>query len=407
MADTTSAIPAICISPALFEPPPAESPSIFSSLSMGVSNEDEGYRAKHLAPSPQSPGFARQLSPLRPADAPVTGKGLERERFEALLKTSRERNAALGNKKAVDLRKEIALKAHKTKQVERRALFLSKVLAPPSPTATHLAKTPPESPAIFHYSLPSPGYLVSPLAAFDSDDPSVLLHREPWVEQVDFRLLEPLQSKQNMKSPTLRAANDLQRLKPLPSLDQITARLSSCGQVSARHGEGAPRSTRQLPAFLQLGSRRVPKHDSTEHTTFKPRPSLPIGVGRLRTPVRTTPSSGEMCKTPHIPPPTSPSSHLSPGIQITTTVVPRMHSTSPSELSERNVNQIASEWRARKSKDMLKTLRRRTTVTPLAGHVQEGQDDDRLKRRISAPPELQICERSGFAHPVLSLPGGF
>jgi hypothetical protein len=83
---------------------------------MGGSTEDEGYRLKHLAPSPQSPGFARQLSPLRPADAPVTGKGLERERFEALLKTSRERNAALGNKKAVDLRKEIALKAHKTKQ---------------------------------------------------------------------------------------------------------------------------------------------------------------------------------------------------------------------------------------------------------------------------------------------------
>jgi len=115
-----------------------------------------------------------------------------------------------------------------------------------------------------------------------------------------------------------------------------------------------------------------------------------------------------MYKTPHIPPPTSPSSHLAPGIQITTTVVPRMYSiSSSSELSESNVNQIASEWRARKSKDMLKTLRRRTTVTLLAGHLQEGQDDDRLKRRISAPPELQICERSGFAHPVLSLPGGF
>lgn len=39
-------------------------------------------------------------------------------------------------------------------QVVRRALFLSKVLAPPSPTATTLPKTPPESPAIFHYVCP-------------------------------------------------------------------------------------------------------------------------------------------------------------------------------------------------------------------------------------------------------------
>jgi hypothetical protein len=43
---------------------------------------------------------------------------LERERFEELLKASRERNAALGSKKALDLRKEIAIKVHKTKQGE-------------------------------------------------------------------------------------------------------------------------------------------------------------------------------------------------------------------------------------------------------------------------------------------------
>ena len=53
---------------------------------------------------------------MRPKDAPVTGKGLERERFDALLKASRERNAAVGSKKQTDLRKEIALKVHRNKQ---------------------------------------------------------------------------------------------------------------------------------------------------------------------------------------------------------------------------------------------------------------------------------------------------
>jgi hypothetical protein len=57
-----------------------------------------------------------QLSPLRPPDSPVKATGLERERFEAMLKASKERSAAVGAKKEADLRKEIALKTHKSKQ---------------------------------------------------------------------------------------------------------------------------------------------------------------------------------------------------------------------------------------------------------------------------------------------------
>lgn len=75
---------------------------------------------------------------------------------------------------------------------ERRALFLSKIGAPPSPTAISLPKTPPESPAIFHYSLPSPG-LVSPLAHFETleEEDDEFAPRKVWVEQVDFKLLPP------------------------------------------------------------------------------------------------------------------------------------------------------------------------------------------------------------------------
>ena len=122
--------------------------------------------------------------------------------------------------------------------VERRALFLSKVNAPPSPTATGLPKTPPESPSIFHYSLPSPG-LVSPLALFESlqqDEttgspqfPSV----QPWVEQVEYRRLMVANSR-------------------IPSLEQITAHLSTQGHPAASKEERPPIP---LPTFLRPSSR--------------------------------------------------------------------------------------------------------------------------------------------------------
>ena len=73
--------------------------------------------------------------------------------------------------------------------MERRTLFLSKIDALLSPTAASLPITPPESPAVFHFTLPSgPPGLVSPLALFetlekdkDKDCPPLVC-----IEQVDF-----------------------------------------------------------------------------------------------------------------------------------------------------------------------------------------------------------------------------
>lgn len=383
--------------------------SLFSSSSFDLMTpKDDCFQ--HLSPtpseSPRSPEHFRQLSPLRPDDAPVVGRGLERERFETLLRASRERNAIVGAKRAVDLRKEIALRAHKNKRVERRALFLCKILAPPSPTATFMPKTPPDSPAIFHYSLPSPG-LVSPLAMFE-DDSIAQQTCEPWVEQVDFRLPVPLQSKQIRN---VARSNDVKRVKSLPSLDQITARLSTHGHTYPRPEESISRSERRLPAFLQ--SKVSTSCTETPEPTTTSRPSLSIGVGRLRMPARgqtvVSPQPVKARETSRLLPPQSPHSPLTPGLQITTTVVPRTSTTSPTELSETNLNLFA-ESRARKSHDMLSTLRRRTTVPSaqgLTGYDQEEEEEERKSRRISAPAELPWRERSGFKHPVLSVPGGF
>ena len=205
--------------------------------------------------------------------------------------------------------------------VERRALFLSKIQAPPSPTAVLLPKTPPESPAIFHYSLPSPG-LQSPLAVFETlatEDPT-RPPRKTWVEQVEFRLPGQLSSK-----PSLRSAPALSRTQ-LPSLDQITAHLNSQGNTATQR-----RETTRLPAFLQ--SRRTQERAAVAPASAaEARPALPADVGRLRFPVRTpTPPSPELPKAEVAPKgvlPPSPSSPKSK-LEITTTVVPLTSSKSP------------------------------------------------------------------------------
>ncbi|KAJ6574832.1 hypothetical protein B0H19DRAFT_934912 [Mycena capillaripes] len=386
-------LPQISVSLAPEETLPQEPYSPFSWSTSPAGGDDDGFRPVHLTPPPTSTRFIRQLSPLRPSEAPVTGQGLERERFEALLKASKERNSAVGAKKGNDLRKEIALKAHGKKQVERRALFLSKVLAPPSPTATLMPKTPPDSPAIFNYTLPSPG-LVSPLALFESlnENPAygpLSYAREPWVEQVDFRLPAELRKAKAVSTP--KPTTHAKPAKPIPSLDQISARLSTQGHVRTPSAEAAERKLR-LPAFLA-----------------QPRPTAPrltIGVGRLQMPVRNaTPDKAD--NLPNMPP-RSPCYPLSPNLQVTTLVVPRTAPTgSPTELSESNL--LALNSRERRAKDMLSTLRKRTRPSE-NGRLSEMHDDtlvDRKWKRRSAPAELSPRARSGFEHPVLAMPGGF
>lgn len=112
-----SPVPEISISLASPEEPVPEPFSPFAQCSFLTDNQDS-FRPALLSPPPSSMVSPRQLSPLRPKDVPVTGKGLERERFEALLQASRDRNAAIGSKKHTDLRKEIALKVHRSKQGE-------------------------------------------------------------------------------------------------------------------------------------------------------------------------------------------------------------------------------------------------------------------------------------------------
>ena len=290
--------------------------------------------------------------------------------------------------------------------VERRALFLSKLRAPPSPSAIGLPKTPPESPAIFHYTLPSPG-LASPLAMFDTF-PFFHNSVEPWVEQVDFRLPEDIRSK-SLNPKAIHALQtghtQLPKAKHLPSLEQISVRMSSNG-----HELPAPPSRSgsppRLPAFLQTHTTKPPRDITTTPTKVN---RLPVGVGRIRAPTKATPAPVPRQSLPIppkinriVPPPQSPRSPLMPNLQITTTIVPRSVTLSPTELSEQNLLGLS---RTRTAKDMLSALKRRTQnqLPDLYFDLEEEKE----KRRRSSPAELPTLPRSGFRHSVLDLPGAF
>lgn len=365
-------LPEISISHAPSQEHQAEPYSPFGESFTKVKQNPDAYRPALLTPPPGS--IPKTLSPLRPVDTVNEGTGMQRERFESLLKASRLRQSAVPAKKDNGLLREISLKAHKNKQIERRALFLSKVLAPPSPTATCTPKTPPESPAIFHYSLPSPG-LSSPLSHFESlDTLESAAPKQYWVEQVDFKMpSKPVERKvAAVYTPATKAS------RHLPSLAQISAHLHTRSAAeSAVENVGS-----RLPAFLTKNAHgRSPTPPGV-------RPRLLANVGRLSMPIRVpqpTKAASNML------PPATPTSPLTPKLQVTTMLVPRTSTTSPTQLTETVLRSLES--REHRAKTMISTIRKRQPVQServLTGNDSDYEQSKRmvLTKRRSAPGDL-------------------
>ncbi|KAG9102861.1 hypothetical protein FRC06_000925 [Ceratobasidium sp. 370] len=224
-------VPSICISPAADAVVHPDTPALEPS-----SPEAQSPRSAHLLPPPVLSPLRRSLAPSGKA---MDKKGLDQSTFEDLLIANRERATKRSVSAADRLRREVVVKAHHSKQFERRALFLSKIAAPPSPTSAETAVTPPESPAVFHFTLPSPG-LASPLELFET-----VKARDSWIEHVDYN------------------HNCTKRMPSrLPSLDQITARLRPTVVVESpapvlaadRQDEVKPRASR-LPDSIRASTR--------------------------------------------------------------------------------------------------------------------------------------------------------
>jgi len=262
--------------------------------------------------------------------------------------------------------------------VERRARFLLKVAEPPSPSAAYEPKTPPESPAIFNYSLPSPG-LISPLAMYEHLEEECITSN-PWTEQVDFRLPKSAAKlKQNRPVVSFKSG------KGLPSLDEISARMSF------KNPSGAHQATPRLPSFLQKkrGAAAVEPEASAM--------PAPITIGRLRLPGSRSRGAS--------PPPEqkiyeTPPSPVTPRLQVTTTVIPRMRTSAPTNLTESNLEAFSRSY-------LLGPVRRRSSISHSQVPVPTTPIEERAFRRRSAPAELPLRPRAQFKHPVLDIPGGF
>lgn len=311
-----------------------------------------------------------------------------------------------------------------------------------------MPKTPPDSPAEFHYSLPSPG-LASPLALFGAlaADDSARAKRVVRVERVDFRAIaaakpkveveldiegkdsKETRSTQHEATPaferpsiTVSPAPATRRTRPgharqrsIPSLEQITERYAQTpapapavvSQEPAPVQAPVPSGSR-LPAFL-VARRQTPSPPPAETATSvatpvaaeKTRPRL-ARMGRIPTPPSEAPSAVPIAAS--IPFPSTPTS---------TTTQPQPQPPSPCP---------RARSRTSTARDMLCAVRRRTVLygfpapvsprewamlKPCGGGAQDGRFAVNPKR-ISAPAELGVRRpRTGFAHPVLALPGGF
>jgi len=122
-----SPVPSISIHFAAEELPVPEPASPFDRIAFNTSspkmpsplsplyNRDDQLRSTHLLPPPLlSPKQAEQHQHIKAA-RPSGGAGLDQARFQALLQASR---SPTGTSKALDLRKEVAWKAHKSKQCQ-------------------------------------------------------------------------------------------------------------------------------------------------------------------------------------------------------------------------------------------------------------------------------------------------
>jgi hypothetical protein len=372
-----TSIPHIRISPA--SPVKAYREPYSPFLSVGNPDKDDsGCPPQSLSPQYRFPAISpRHSSPLRPADCPPPRES-HRDQFDLLLEVSRDKRAALGSRKVPDLRKELAIKNQRNKQLERRALFLSRIQEP-TLSATG-SKTPVEFPSVGHRTLPSLG-LGSPLfcSSAEGHDGWIgkdLPGRRTWFEskQVDCRL--------PISKP--KADLNLGRRK-LPSLEEITARVGPFHSPPSMAKEPIF-ATPRLPMFL-----RSDKNLSTTRTVSDTKPS--INIGRLHMPVRRRQSSDSLS---HMRPSVIPSSPCYPNIEIAS---PRVRGNAICAFTESNIHALG---RANTAREMMTTIKRRTSPPPpcLTNHQPR-------PKRHSAPAEMQLRGRSGFEHPILSLPGAF
>ncbi|KAG2146543.1 uncharacterized protein EDB93DRAFT_1250824 [Suillus bovinus] len=374
LAAIGTSIPHIRISPASPVKAYPEPYSPFQVHSAGNTDTDDcRRRPQPLSPQYHFPAISpRHSSPLRPADCPPP-RELHRDQFDLLLEVSRDKRAALGSRKVPDLRKELAIKNQRNKQLERRAFFLSRIQEPTLSTTG--SKTPVEFPGVNHCALSSLG-LGSPLSYSSAEGhdgwiEKDLLERRTWFEPTDCRL--PISKpKADPKFGTRRK---------IPSLEEIIARVGPSHPPSIANEPTFV--TPRLPTFL-----RNDKISSPTRVISDTKPS--INIGRLHMPVRRRQSSDSIS---YMRASIMPNSPCYPNIEVASS---RARGNAMCAFTESNMHALG---RANTAREMITTIKRRTSPPPCLAQPRP--------KRHSAPAEMQLRGRSGFGHPIMSLPGAF
>jgi hypothetical protein len=113
----------------------------------------ESYRSQHLLPPPiHSPKERLPTNPLQVARATVGGRGLDAARFEALRNASRSVQHVVRQ----DLRKEVALRAHQSKQSEYPIRPCSFSFRASASAAAAVSSVPPALTSVGHVRLVLP-----------------------------------------------------------------------------------------------------------------------------------------------------------------------------------------------------------------------------------------------------------
>ncbi|KAG8862986.1 hypothetical protein FRB96_000406 [Tulasnella sp. 330] len=402
------------------------SPKFPSPMAYTDSDADD-FRPVHLLPPPTS----ASLSPVLPRSAspPADKKGLDQSRFNELLQSSRERSTKFGHarKDSAELRRQATLKAHTAKALERRAIFLNKIARPPSPSATESPATPPESPAIFHFTLPSPG-LRSPLSIPTKKkvQPSVAFPSENtpaggWVEEVDFKARIRTSSIRNgAPLPHSRSHGRRASAHTLPSLDQITARLAKANANATTTTSSPPNDLTPEPVSSIRPPLRLAVHKRSPSSPLVTSPAPVVAadvvepaVAKAATHINRLPAFLQKRSTSPdsqlIPPPTPSiviSAPTSPVLEVVSAKPPapsaiivtrRRYPLLPSSPAQPSISRSASTPRL--------AFTRSRPATPET-RKQKGMDMvEKLRRRCSAPAELPA--RAKDDHPVLRMQGGF
>lgn len=110
LAPLLSPVPSINIELVTEQTPLKEPSSPFDNIAFNVENGPDSYRSRHLLPPPVHSPKEAAARPTQPA----RGLGLDHARFEALKLASKKMQAPLKQ----DLRKELAIRSHQSKQGE-------------------------------------------------------------------------------------------------------------------------------------------------------------------------------------------------------------------------------------------------------------------------------------------------